>query len=104
RVRRELEELPVEVVTNPRYDGPSSLSLHAGIRALPRDVAGALVILPDMVHVSAEALRTVTRAARPPASGGEPVEAPPALVVSRYGGVNAPPVLFRRELFAELLA
>src|SRR5690606_8516342 len=53
RVRRELEELPVEVVTNPRYDGPSSLSLHAGIRALPRDVGGALVILPDMVHVSA---------------------------------------------------
>jgi CTP:molybdopterin cytidylyltransferase MocA len=31
-------------------------------------------------------------------------EAPGPLVVSRYGDVTAPPLLFRRSLFGELLA
>ena len=96
RMRRELQRLPVEIVTNPDYGGPSSLSMHAALRALPDDVAGALVILPDMPVVSSEMLRDVKAAAE---------DAPQSpLVASRYGDVTAPPILFRRALFDELLA
>ena len=97
RMRRELREMPVQVVPNPAYDGPSSRSLHAGLRALPDDVAAAIVILPDMPHVTAEALRTVRAASQGPMARGS------RLVVSRYGDVTAPPILFRRALFDELL-
>src|SRR5947199_9320372 len=52
-------------------------------------------MLGDMVRVSAETLAMLVAAARG-------TEAP--LVVSRYGDVTAPPLLFRRALFGELLA
>lgn len=95
RVRRELRGLDRTIVVNPEFDGPSSRSFHVGLRALPGDVGAAVVILPDMVHVSAETLSRVTAAAK---------GASPPLVVSRYGDVTAPPILFRRALFDELLA
>ena len=52
-------------------------------------------MLGDMVRVSSETLALLVAAARD-------TEAP--LVVSRYGEVTAPPLLFRRALFPELLA
>jgi molybdenum cofactor cytidylyltransferase len=95
RVRKELRGLERTIVTNPDFDGPSSKSLHVGLRALPEEVDGAVVILPDMVHVSSDALRAVKTAA---GASSAP------LIVSRYGDVTAPPILFRRVLFDELLA
>ena len=99
RVRRELRGLDRMIVANPDFDGPSSRSFHAGLGALPSDVGAAVVILPDMVRVSAETLRAVKAAGT-----ARPRSRPPVLVVSRYGGVTAPPILFRRVLFDELLA
>ena len=93
-VGRALADLGVEIVVNHDFRGPSSKSFPAGLNSLPYDVGAAVVILPDMVHVSAETLRAVTAAA---AASAAP------LVVSRYGDVTAPPILFRRRLFAELL-
>ena len=52
-------------------------------------------MLADMPFVTAAMLATVV--ARHRASGSP-------LVVSRYGDVNAPPILYARALFAELLA
>src|SRR5947199_2020439 len=52
-------------------------------------------MLGDMVRVSAETLAMLVAAARG-------TEAP--LFVSRYGDVTAPPLLFRRSLFGELMA
>jgi len=54
-----------------------------------------VVMLGDMVRVTAETLAMLVAAARG-------TRAP--LVVSRYGDVTAPPLLFRRALFGELLA
>jgi molybdenum cofactor cytidylyltransferase len=72
-----------------------SASMHAGLRALPDDVDGVVVVLGDMVGVTADMIRLV-------AVGATSADAP--LVVSRYGDVTAPPILFRRALFDELRA
>ncbi|HVH68247.1 MAG TPA: nucleotidyltransferase family protein [Gemmatimonadales bacterium] len=95
RIRRELQDLPVEFAVNPDYTGPTSGSLHQGLKALGLDVSAAVVMLGDMVRVTVETLAMLVAAARG-------TDAP--LVVSRYGDVTAPPLLFRRALFPELLA
>ncbi len=95
RVRAVLEDVPCECVMNPAYNGPKSASLHAGLHALGAAIDAAIVILPDMVRVSTSMLvELVARAQRTAAP----------LIVSRYGEVAAPPHLFRRSLFADLLA
>jgi molybdenum cofactor cytidylyltransferase len=95
RVRAVLQDLPLDVVVNPAFTGPTSGSLHRGLEALGPGVDAVVVMLGDMVRVSAEGLAMLVAAARG-------TEAP--LVVSRYGDVTAPPLLFRRALFPELLA
>lgn len=94
-VRRDLHDLQCETTTNPDYTGPTSGSLHRGLRTLAPEVGGAVVMLADMVHVSADMLRGLLKTARGSTA---------PLVVSRYGDVTAPPILFRRRLFHELLA
>ena len=95
RIRAELKDLPVELTRNPDYSGPTSGSLHRGLNVLGPEVDAAVVMLGDMVRVSRETLAMLIAAARG-------TDAP--LVVSRYGDVTAPPLLFRRALFPELLA
>ena len=95
RLRVELRDLPLAFAVNPDYTGPTSGSLHQGLNALGSDVDAVVVMLGDMVRVTAETLALLVAAARG-------TEAP--LVVSRYGEVTAPPLLFRRALFGELLA
>jgi molybdenum cofactor cytidylyltransferase len=95
QVRAELAGLACDFVTNPDYTGPTSTSLHRGLKALPASIAAAIVVLADMPFITEDMLRTLASTAR---------AAPAPLVVSRYGGVFAPPLLFRRELFPELLA
>ena len=95
RARAVLGDLPVDLALNPNFTGPTSTSLHAGLDRLGRDVDAAVVLLGDMVHVSEAALAELVSRARTS-------DAP--LVVSRYGDVTAPPLLFRRALFAELVA
>ena len=95
RVRAALADLNVTFATSPDSTGPTSVSLHAGLAALGTKVAATVVMLSDMVHVTEEMLRTIVSAS---ASGDAPLE------VSRYGQVLAPPLLFRRVLWPELLA
>jgi molybdenum cofactor cytidylyltransferase len=95
RVRTALSDLACDFVHNPDYREPTSGSLHRGLQHLSSIVAGAVVLLGDMPHVTSamiERARTTGRAH------------PDALVVSRYGSVIAPPLLFPRTLFPELLA
>ena len=94
-VRAELADLPCDFKLNLDFTGPTSGSLHKGLERLPPGVGAAVVMLPDMVHVTDKMLAALVAAA-------QGSDAP--LVVSRYGEVTAPPLLFRRALFAELLA
>lgn len=91
----ELAAHPVQTVVNPDFAGPSSTSLHTGLSALPADIDAIVVLLGDMPHISADMVRSLVRAA---------ASSPAPLVVSRYGDVTAPPLLFRPQLIPELLA
>jgi molybdenum cofactor cytidylyltransferase len=95
RARAALAGLAVEIATNADFLGPTSGSLHAGLERLAPDRDAVVVMLGDMVLVTAPMVRDLVRAA---GAGDAP------LVVSRYGEVTAPPLLFRRTLFAELMA
>jgi molybdenum cofactor cytidylyltransferase len=95
RVSEALVGLEVVFAASADPTGPTSGSLHAGLRALPVACEAAVVMLADMVEVSASMVRDLISAA---AASAAP------LVVSQYGEVNAPPLLFRRVLWPELLA
>ncbi len=95
QARAELSGLPCDVALNPDFTGPTSGSLHKGLERLDAEVAAAVVMLADMVLVTEQMLAAIVAAARGSAA---------PLVVSRYGDVTAPPLLFRRALFDELLA
>ena len=95
RVRAELAGLPCDCAINPDYTGPTSGSLHRGLERLPADVEATVVLLADMVLVTRQMLEGLVAAARRSAA---------PLFVSRYGDVTAPPLLFRRSLFGELMA
>src|SRR5437879_312284 len=85
----------------PRFHRPDERLAAQGSRAARprrwggRDVGAAVVLLADMVLVTQQMLAGLVAAAR---------GSPAPLVVSRYGDVTAPPLLFRRALFGELLA
>ncbi|HUK61785.1 MAG TPA: nucleotidyltransferase family protein, partial [Dongiaceae bacterium] len=96
RVRTALAGIPCEFAVNPEFTGPTSGSLHLGLQRLAdADADAAVVMLADMVHVTHTMIGAVIRAARTNLA---------PLVVSRYGDVVAPPLLFTRALFPELMA
>lgn len=94
RVRQAMDGLPCTFVESDDHTGPTSASLHAGLRALQPDTDAAVVLLGDMVRVTSPMIAALMNSAR---SGTAP------LAVSRYGDVLAPPLLFRRALWPELL-
>ncbi len=96
RVRAALAGLRCRTVVNPDHANGKGTSLQLGIAEVAASTAAgaAVVMLADMPFVTAAMLARV--AAR------EGTAAP--MVVSRYGEVNAPPILYDRALFAELLA
>jgi molybdenum cofactor cytidylyltransferase len=94
-VRQALVDDACVFVENPAFTGPTSTSLHAGLQALDASVHATFVMLGDMVHTSSAMLRTLLE---------ELLRSNAPLAVSRYGDVLAPPLLFRRALWPELLA
>lgn len=95
RAQRELAGLPCQVVINPDYEQGINSSLKTGVSAVPAEARGAVVMLADMPFVTPEMLAGLVARYRSS-------EAP--LVISDYEGVNAPPMLYDRSLFSELLA
>jgi len=95
RVRTALAGLDCRFAYNSNVRTPMSVSLHTGLECLPPDTDAVVVMLADMVHVTARMLRALTAAA---STSAAPV------LVSRYADTLAPPVLFRRALFPELRA
>lgn len=94
KTRAELEGLPCEIVINPSYEEGINSSVQAGVAALPAAARAAVVMLADMPFVTAEMIAGLIARYRS-------TEAP--LVISDYEGVNAPPMLYDRSLFDELL-
>jgi len=94
-VRTALGDVVCTIVSNPDFTGPTSGSLHIALRAMPDDVDATMILLADMVHVTTSMLQALVQAT---ATHDAP------LSVSQYGDVLAPPLLFRRALWPELLA
>lgn len=95
RVRAELGGLPCVPVVNPDHVRGVGTSLQAGVRRAAAEAGAMILILADMPFVTAAMLTTLVERYR---ATGAP------LVVSRYGEVQAPPNLFDRSLFSELLS
>jgi molybdenum cofactor cytidylyltransferase len=94
RAQLALSGLACRFAFNATPHSSMSRSLHSALEALPASIDAAVVTLADMVSVTADMLREI-------ASAAQETSAP--LIASRYGDVLAPPMLFRRVLFAELL-
>ena len=92
RARAALAGLACEPVLNADYLRGVNSSVRTGIDAA-RGSGAAVVILADMPLVTSEMIATLVERYRTSDS---------PLVVSDYGGVNAPPMLYDQSLFAEL--
>jgi molybdenum cofactor cytidylyltransferase len=88
-----LTGLPCLPVVNEQYLDGIQYSVRAGVKALPGTASAAVVVLADMPLVTSEMIQTLVGRYR---DGTAP------LVLSSYSGVNAPPTLYDRSLFAEL--
>ena len=95
RAAGELAGLSCQVVINPEYRQGINSSLKRGIAAVPDGAGAAMVMLADMPLVTAEMIAGLVARYR---AGTAP------LVISDYAGVNAPPMLYDRSLFGEILA
>jgi molybdenum cofactor cytidylyltransferase len=87
-----LAGLDATLVTNPDYAVGLSSSLKAGVRALPADCDGALIVLGDMPRIAAEHLDRLIGAF-----------APDVIVVPVHEGRRGNPVLWPAKDFPELL-
>jgi molybdenum cofactor cytidylyltransferase len=95
RAAAELDGLPCTIVQNRQYTSGMTSSIHAGLGALPAATGAAIILLADMPLVTADMIRAMAQRYH---ETGAP------LVISRYEGVIAPPTLFDRSLFIELLS
>jgi molybdenum cofactor cytidylyltransferase len=90
-----LAGLPIELVINPRPEAGQASSVRTGVAALPPAAEAVLIVLGDQPFLAAEIIPALI------AAHGEtlkPITAP------RYHGTRGNPVLFARDVFAELLA
>lgn len=95
RIRAQLEGLPCEAVVNPDHARGAGTSVHTGVRQVEAEASAVVIVLADMPFVTAAMIAGLVdryRATRAP------------VVFSRYGDIQAPPTLYDRALFAELLA
>jgi molybdenum cofactor cytidylyltransferase len=92
---RELEGLPCEWALNPLYEQGINSSLKSGVMAVQGFKAqAAMVLLADMPFVTPEMIAAMIDRYRTSTA---------PLVISDYEGVNAPPMVYDRSLFMELL-
>lgn len=92
-VEREVRDLDCAPIFNSDHETGIQTSVACGVAAVPAACGAAVVMLPDMPFVTARMVRTLV-------ARREETGAP--LVVSRYGDVNAPPILYDRSLFGEI--
>jgi molybdenum cofactor cytidylyltransferase len=93
-VRAELAGLPCTLVVNPDHGQGAGTSLRTAVRHVA-NASAIVIVLADMPFVTSEMIAAVVARYRETAA---------PVVASHYGAVQAPPTLYDRALFAELLA
>ena len=94
KVETALEGCNVRFVNNPDFSKGLSTSLTCGLKALPEDCDGAVILLGDMPDVSAALVDRLIAAFNP--TEGR------AICVATHSGKRGNPVLFARRFFAEM--
>jgi molybdenum cofactor cytidylyltransferase len=94
-VRAALAGLQVTLVDNPGYAAGLSTSLKAGIRALPEDCGGALVLLGDMPRITAAHIDRLIAAFAARDNR--------AIIVPAHEGRRGNPILWPRAHFREIM-
>ncbi|MEJ5201045.1 MAG: nucleotidyltransferase family protein [Anaerolineales bacterium] len=85
----------VTIIFNPQYHNGEMLnSLQAGLRALPPDVRGALIVLGDQPFIQRETIETVVQAF---------LETSSQLVIPSFQMRRGHPWLIARQLWQEVL-
>jgi molybdenum cofactor cytidylyltransferase len=97
RVEAALEDLDVRFVHNPDPDAGLSQSLAAGLRALPTDISGAVILLADMPYVGAALIDQLVAV-----FAAAPKE--PQAVVPVHAGMRGNPVVLGRTIFARAMS
>ena len=92
-IRPLIDDRPVDIVMNWRWREGLSTSLQAGLGALPPDIDAAVFIQSDQPLITPDLISHLI--ARYEHTGA-------SIVVPRHAGRPGSPVLFSRELFAEL--
>jgi molybdenum cofactor cytidylyltransferase len=90
-----LTGLPVQFVHNADFRAGLSTSLKTGIRAVPDDFDGAIVLLGDMPGIGSALINSLIAAFSPEESR--------AIVVATHGGKRGNPILWARQFFADIL-
>lgn len=85
----------LRVVRNPEFAAGMSTSLRAGIAALPPEAQAVVVLLADMPRITADHVDRVIEAFD---------AAQPTIVVPEKDGRRGNPILWPRELFAQMSA
>ncbi|HEX3753635.1 MAG TPA: molybdopterin-binding/glycosyltransferase family 2 protein [Rhizomicrobium sp.] len=96
KIVQALAGLPVEFRDNPDYSKGLSQSLTCGIKALPPDSDGALILLGDMPGVTAPLLDRLIAAFAPPENR--------SICVPTHVGRRGNPVLWSKTFFPEMLS
>jgi molybdenum cofactor cytidylyltransferase len=94
-IEEALSGLAVEMVVNPHPEAGQASSVRTGIAALPASTAAAVIALGDQPAVPRDLIPRLIAAAT---TTGKPIAAP------RYRDGLGNPVLFRADVFPELLA
>ncbi|HEY1961994.1 MAG TPA: molybdopterin-binding/glycosyltransferase family 2 protein [Rhizomicrobium sp.] len=94
RVQVALAGCGVRFVNNPEFSKGLSTSLKGGLKALPEDCDGAVILLGDMPDVNAALIDKLIAAFNP--TEGR------AICVATHAGKRGNPVLFARRFFAEM--
>lgn len=93
-VEAALAGLEVQIVVNPAPEEGQAGSLRAGIAALPASVDAVLIALGDQPSLAPAIIPALLAARR---------TSPKLIVAPRYRDGQGNPVLFKREIFPELL-
>jgi molybdenum cofactor cytidylyltransferase len=94
-VRTALADLDITFVDNPDFALGLSSSLKAGVRAVPANCTGALVLLGDMPRITAAHINALVATFASESGAG--------IVVPTYQGQRGNPVLWSAQYFDEIL-
>jgi len=93
-IRREIRFEGERVIMNPDFAQGMSTSIQAGLRALPKEADGAMIVLADQPLVAPRTLDHLIDEYR---------RARPSVAVPTFNGFRGNPVIVDRSLFGEMM-